>query len=336
MSANPYLFIVGCSRSGTTLLQQMTDAHRSLAIVPETRWFARWWEKRYGVDDEGRVTPDLVERLLAKHRLFRDVGVGITKEELLELAERGVQYADFVSHVLDRYGEARGRPLVGNKTPGYVRRIPVLRELWPRVRFVHLVRDGRDVFVSARSWRKYPKLAQRFPTWSDDPAGTAALWWEWDVRLGREAGAEAGPDVYYEMRYEDLVAGPEGMCRDLCGFLDLPYDEAMVRHHEGRVRGDERAAVKHPNLIRPVTAGLRDWRDDMDPREMERFEAVAGGLLDELGYERAFPRPSEEALAAAARLRARFDKQPVPRRWGDHEDPRPGALLPVRSEPLAS
>jgi hypothetical protein len=321
MERGPFFFIVGCSRSGTTLLQHMMNAHAQIAVIPETRWFVRWFEKRYGLTPDNVVTPDLVARLLQKHRLLRDVDVGIRPEELYELVGSGRQilYPNFVSYIFSRYAEVRGKPFVGNKTPGFVRSLRTMHALWPEAKFVHIIRDGRDVCLSIiekrRKKQKRAKPGGRFATWDEDPVTTAALWWEWDVRLGQEAGVEIGPPWYYELRYEALVTEPEATCAALCEFLGVPDDDAMVRYHEGRVTSDARLAEKHPGLQMPATPGLRDWRTEMPPEDVERFEAAAGGLLDETGYPRAFPRPSPAVLEHAERLRRRFQGRPLPRRW---------------------
>jgi hypothetical protein len=157
-------------------------------------------------------------------------------------------------------------------------------------------------------WNRAGKTTGRFATWDEDRLTTAALWWERFVRLGREAGAMLGPRLYLELRYERLVAEPAGSCADLCAFLDLPYEETMLRFHEGRTKADSELSAK--KAWRPVTAGIRDWRSQMSPADVERFEAAAGGLLEELGYPRAFPRPSAKAMEHAARLRRAFSEDP--------------------------
>src|SRR5207253_853324 len=123
-------------------------------------------------------------------------------------------------------------------------------------RIVHLIRDGRDVYLSLLQWRdeKQARTIGRFPTWATDPAITAGLWWEWHVRLGMEAATRLGPDRYHEVRYEDLVADPPAACRRLCSFLGLPYDASMLRFHERHARRGA-APRRGPGL--PITPGLR-------------------------------------------------------------------------------
>jgi hypothetical protein len=307
-SRNPVLFVVGCPRSGTTLLRRMLDAHPILAMTPETHWIPIWFEQGIGVTCDGLVGPDIVSRLLAYPK-FRRTGVG--RDELESLLTDGpVTYSGFVSGFFDLYGHARGKDLVGDKTPGYVRRLFLLHELFPQARFVHLIRDGRDVCLSAINWPKVVNLARRFPTWNEQPAVTAALWWEWHVRAGRAEGRSLGPALYRELRYEELVADPARVCGELCSFLGLPYEEAMLHFHEGRTRSDPGLDAKKAWL--PPTPGLRDWRSEMSADDVERFEAAAGGLLGELGYERSSSRPGQEALELAERVRDQFAERVRP------------------------
>ena len=314
---NPYAFFVGCPRSGTTLLGRIGDAHPELAVIHETRWIADRWEKGTGLTREGHVTPVLLASL-REHPRFAKLGIDPAMVGgLLAAGDEPVTYADFVTTLFDLCGELRHKRLVGDKTPRYVRSIPTLSKLWPHAKFVHLIRDGRDVCLSVLEWRKG---APNFSTWDEDPVSTTAFWWEWQVRLGREAGAALGPDRYHELRYESLVADPERECVTLCGFLGLRYDPAMLRFHEARMREDPGLDAKR--AWRPVTSGLRAWESQLPVADVVRFEAAAGPLLNELGYARAAPSPPDEQVERAQRLRRAFAddvrsrRRPVPAAWG--------------------
>jgi hypothetical protein len=298
---NPYVFIVGCPRSGTTLLRHIVSAHPQIVITPEAHWIPLWFERRKGLTPEGLVTSELIPELLAhaKFAMFR-----LGAEGLMSLLEGGqpTSYASFVTAIFDLYGMARGKKLVGNKTPDSVRRMHTLHALWPHARFVHLIRDGRDTALSLMNWPKVRnKKPGTFATWKDDPVSTAALWWELNVRRGREAGQSVGPELYREMRYESLVAHPKQECAALCEFLGLAYDEAMLRYHETLGKVEPSPAARHD--WQPITSGLRDWRTQMPSDDVERFEAATGALLTELGYPRAFPQPRPERLEMASRVR---------------------------------
>jgi hypothetical protein len=316
---NPYVFIVGCPRSGTTLLQRLVDGHASLAVTPETHWIPRWFEKRgaKGVTPEGLATRKLMRKLLANPR-FLEMGIGGDELERLFGGGKRVPYPCFVSGLFDLYGQKRGKPLVGDKTPGYARSLGTLHALWPRARFVHLIRDGRDVCLSLLSWErargwKADEGAARFGVWAEDRACAAALWWEWHVRLAREAGGTLGPALYYELRYESLITRPAEECARLCAFLALPYEGTMLERYESRVRTEAGEDGKHP--WRPITPGLRDWRSHMAAEDIELFEAAAGGLLEDLGYPRAAPGAGPEAGRYAGEARARWAREARLRRY---------------------
>jgi hypothetical protein len=298
---DPYLFIVGCARSGTTLVHRIVDAHPEIAITPEMHWITRQFKSRNGL-----VASELVSEL-SGHKRFAQFEIPREEFEGLLGSGEALPYPTFLRRVFGLYGQINNKPLVGNKTPAYVRSIPTFHALWPDAKFVHIIRDGRDVCMSILNWKKAERTAGRYASWEEDPVSTTALWWERKVRKGREDGAALGPGLYHEMLYEDLVDDPERECKRLCEFLGVPYDDAMIRFHEGRERVKPGRGAKSAWLR--VTSGLRDWRTQMCTGDVERFEAAVGDLLEELGYERAVPNPSSEALEQAARIREAFTRE---------------------------
>jgi hypothetical protein len=314
---NPYVFLVGCPRSGTTLLQRIVDAHPEIAVINEAQWVPQWWERRVGIAPDGTVTPRLVRELIAHRRFSR---LELDAERVEELVQDGhpKHYARFVTELFDLHGQVKGKRLVGEKSPGYVRHLPSLNALWPQTKIVHLIRDGRDVSLSALDWKKSVRMVGRYSTWEEDRVATAALWWEWHVRLGRDAAGLFEPERYCELRYESLVADPEGGCAKLSAFLGVSYDDAMLRFHEGRQRVKPGRASKAAWL--PVTPGLRRWEEQMRSGDVARFEAAAGPLLEELGYPRVASLSGQQ-VRSSARLReafaddARARRRAVPEAW---------------------
>jgi Sulfotransferase family len=276
---NPYLFVVGCPRSGTTLLRRILNAHADIAIPRrEQHWVTRYFKKKKRLTPEGLITPQLIEKLSVRDCL---TDIGITRDDLVQISKTSIEYPKFVQGIYELYRTRHGKKFVGDKTPGNVLDILLLKQFWPWAKFVHIIRDGRDIYLSTAEWEKLEHLKSLYPIWSDAPVLTAAAWWKWHIDAGKEAKAVLDSSEYYEIKYEDLVSNSETEMRKLCEFLELPYNESMLHFHEGKtVEGKD---AKHS--WRPITPGLRDWRKQMTTEDRLAFESIAGKVLQDLGYE---------------------------------------------------
>jgi Sulfotransferase family len=283
----PAPFVVGVGRSGTTLLRMMLDAHPELAIPAETHFRPELIEQ----DAAGASTADLVDAVTAA-RTWGDFG--LEQAQLADAAARdGAQGAAGVARAFYRLcAEARGKPRWGDKTPGYVKRMRPIAGALDEARFVHLIRDGRDVALS--------RLARGMGT-DKTIAEVAELWRRRIERARRQAKRLRGR--YLELRYEDLVAEPGPVLRRVCELVELGYDPAMLDYHAGAGErlaelgdlapvesrtarpGTERAAA-HALTTQPPSGGrVGAWRTEMRPADQAAFEAVAGDLLRELDYD---------------------------------------------------
>lgn len=280
----PPFFVVGSARSGTTLLRLMLNAHRDVAVPPESRFVVELWTGTEHV----RVRELLPK--LAAHPRFQtwDLPIEMVEHELNGLDE--VPYATALEAPYRAYARVNGKARWGDKTPRYVEHIPLLARLWPDARFVHLVRDGRNVALSYADVPFGPKTVVK-----------AAELWAGRVRMGLEAGRALGGDRYLEIRYEDLVDDAEGEANDLCEFLGLEFDSGMLDYTE-RARGAvlPRAKKYNPHVAERPISKVRSWEESMPDAHVEVFEAVAGDVLSELGYERRHPRPGPRARLTAA------------------------------------
>jgi hypothetical protein len=293
------VFVVGCPRSGTTLVQRMLDSHPLLAVANDTHFIPRALAgEGVGPGVDPPLTPALVERVRTYHRFPR---LGLSDEAVSEAARGSRTYGELVVALYSRLAARRGKPLAGEKTPDYVRHLPLLANLFPWSKIVHVIRDGRDVALSALGWAREDKGPGRYELWRTEPVAVCALWWRWLVDSGRRDGAGLAGS-YRELRYEDLVADPDPQLRATCEYLDLPFAPEMARYFEGRTRSDPGLSAKRAWL--PPTTGLRNWRREMDARDVQLFEAIAGDLLAELGYPRRFETVSPQIVGLAERCTA--------------------------------
>jgi hypothetical protein len=252
-----------------------------VAVVNETYWVPRKFRERTGLTRDGHVTRALIDKLMASPKFDR---MGLSVDDLTRLmpSHVAITYDRYVSSLFDLYATRRGKPLAGDKSPGYVRRMAQLHELLPSARFMHIIRDPRDLCLSMLEWSSGENTAGQFGTWAEDPVTSTALYWRLSVGLGRQCGAQLGGDIYHEVRYENLVASPERTVTRLCTFLGIPYDPRMTRYHEGKTRLKPGRSSKAQWL--PVTPGLRNWANQLPVEAIERIETVTGDLMADVGY----------------------------------------------------
>jgi hypothetical protein len=286
----PFPFIVGRGRSGTTLLRAMFDSHPDVAIPPESHFVVGLSLSNDLYLSDGFASDVFLRKLLAREHFRR---WELPTEDVRAAFDDGVDgYADAIRRVYSIYAAQHGKRRYGDKTPSHVLHVSYLAQMFPEGRFIHVIRDGRNGALSYVKERFGPKTV-----------GEAAIWWKRAVVSGRNAGRRLGEGRYREIRYETLVESPEATLRDLSEFIDVSFDEAMLRYFD---RADEILAgpaidpSAHQNLYRAPTANIRDWRQEMSRSDVALFEAIAGDLLSELGYERAMTK-----VPVSARVHAR-------------------------------
>jgi len=292
-AAAPAPFIVGVPRSGTTMLRLMLDAHSELAIPPETYFVTNLIEAA-----DGGATADQLATVLVEHRRWGDLG--LDEAELRErMRARGERPSggDAVRAAFELYAEAQGKPRWGDKTPAYLTNIREIGAALPEARFVHLIRDGRDVALSILAMPERDR-----PMRNPDSIGVVATRWRRRIERARRQAEDVSH--YTEVRYEELVSDPEGILRGVCEFLDLPFEEVMLESHEGARRRLEemnrdlagrgelpaqpasgRLAPHALAAEAPRRERIAAWRNEMSPEQVSEFEAEAGEMLRELGYE---------------------------------------------------
>jgi hypothetical protein len=281
------IFVLGCGRSGTTLLRLMLNSHPRIAIPGETWYFPELHAERERVADwpEAEWRDRLTEKLTGLS-VFPELGITqmVLREQLESLSRD--DWPSVVASVNLAFAHAEGKPRWGDKTPGYVRCLPVLKALFPAAAILHVIRDGRDVALSF--------LEQRF-----GPTGIleGADYWRADVELGRLDGPRLFGNTYHEVRYEELVADPARVLAEVCTAIGESYDPAMLEYHGSahRYLNDEQRWHDRTKSA-PDQKRTERWRTEMKRDDEALFELAAGRLLETLGY----PRTRHRSLGAYA------------------------------------
>jgi Sulfotransferase family len=285
----PFPIVVGCPRSGTSLLAVMLDGHPDIAFPPETAFLKHVVKLAGDAETQRRRFVDIVTADRTPISNWSDFGLDRKAFEARIAALSPFTPAAGVRAFYAMYAASQGKPHSGEKTPDNIFVMRELGALLPEAHFIHVIRDPRD---TALSWRK---------TWFAPSQDFAVLGqaWRHHVEIGRAAGATLAH--YVETRYEDLVTTPQAELGRLCAFLGIDFAPAMLdtapqgaarlarikgrTHVSGRVVTREDRTSIHLNLARPPQkerAGA--WRRDMNAADRAAVEQGAGPLLAELGY----------------------------------------------------
>jgi hypothetical protein len=288
------LILLGVSRSGTTLLRVILDRSPGIAI-PDESFFVPLLARRHGRTVDAQRFLDDIARITT----IREWGVSLA--DVSARVDSDMPTGEAIAAIYEAYAARAGKPRWGDKTPMYMRHLPLLEELFPDAQYVHLIRDGRD---AALSFLQMP--AGTFTrTWAHPttPARFACLWRK-EVGDARALGRRVGAPRYLAVRYEDLIADPEAAIRAICSFAAIAFEPAML-DYTGAV--DVAAKPHQQRLLTPPTSGVRSWSEEMSSDDVAAFESIAGDLLGELGYEvGTAARPDPRTTAARAWYDARL------------------------------
>lgn len=271
-------FIIGSGRSGNTLMRLLLVEGGEVTIPPES-YFLPTLYRRFSVlrelpwDDLCRLLVDDLFSYPGFSHWKLDRASLLARLQALPHSRRTL--ADFIDQVYRTYGEASqsGFRRWGDKTPKNVAYLQQLDHVFPHARYIHMVRDGRDVVPSYVRAGIYdtPEEAARF--WAD--AVDHAL------RFGRRVG----PERYLEVRYERLVTEPAAELEKACAHLGIGYDPKMLDYWKHATRHGDTTESHHRNLQNPISpASVGKWRTALDVETLDRIMPVLRPGLERLGY----------------------------------------------------
>lgn len=254
-SDEPLVIVGGCPRSGTTLLQMMLKVHdnidgpyREVCLFEDT-------VKRAKLSKEFDLAEEEVERIWKS-----------SDSDVMS----------FWDGLFSLYREIRGIRRILLKAPKSIFLAERLFRHFPEMKFVHIIRDGRDAAVSMQRYF----LKQQGKSF---PFSYGAKTWAASIRTGQLLRRHH--DAYFEVQYEDLIENPEDTMIKLFEFLKEPdYSIERVVNFNRHIEADQVATHKE-HLSSPINStAVSRWRTEMSAAQIQEFQAVAGNELVELGY----------------------------------------------------
>ena len=273
----PPVFIVGCARSGTTLLRLMLSAHSRISISSEGAYIYRLRSRlaSYGDLSDLRHLKTLHEDLVPLLETERFLSVP-SFDQLLDWVE---QFGPDVRSIIRFYGTWQARiegkerlAWWGDNAPYHVYHIPFFNHLFPPSKVIFMIRDPRDAFASSKVALGY-----------DVHRAVGA--WEKSLLDGALAESYLGPERVRQLKYEDLVMAPRARLQDLCAFLGVEYEEAMFSYHHSDAAKAVAQLDHHKNLLRPVfTSSIGRYREVLTREEIATIHRRLYSPMTCLGY----------------------------------------------------
>jgi hypothetical protein len=300
---NRPVFVLGCPRSGTTVLYHMLLSAGDFAVYRSESNVFNLLAPRFGGMRSASDRRQLMHYWL-RSLLFRVSGLDAAQIETKIEAECHCA-GDFLRIVMEEVARAQKVRRWADCTPEHLLYMKHIKRQIPDALFIHIIRDGRDVALSyiKQGW------AHPLPWDGDERLAFAGLYWEWMVQKGREQGKLLGQD-YREVRFEELVTNPHQTLLQLGEFIehDLDYE---------RIRRAGIGSVSQPNSsfggesegpFNPVAR----WKTKFSSEQKVAFESVVGDFLEELEYPVATER---RRSIRAARLRSTYLPTFETKRW---------------------
>jgi hypothetical protein len=281
--ATPIFFIIGRARSGTTLLKALLDAHPNVIVPVECAFLLNLY-KKYGKKknwDAGLLTT--FGKDLLNEPAFNLLHIDQTRlEERLRNCAGKNTYANVCRQVYEScqsFYAKKEITLLGDKNPGYSLYIKQLLEIYPEAKFIHIIRDYRDNIVSML----------RVDYEAHIVSSLAYRWKYYNIQI--EKAKKKHPDIFFTVRYEDLVLNTAHYLKEICVFFGISYTEKMLSFQEKKddfyAHYPKDVFLKyHKSIFDPIDSSKSGkWKEVLSARQIRIAETVAGGYGKKFGYE---------------------------------------------------
>jgi hypothetical protein len=267
-------FIVGCPRSGTTLLATIIDRHSAVCVPPETN-FGVFVDKNADLRSQGGLRPSTHDEFFARLKEApRFIDLGIPHERFLTVFKLGeASFQNAFDSMLSVYTQESKKQFCVEKTPQHLHFVSTLNEWYPNARFIHVIRDGRDVALSLRKV-KFGQILLK----------NGCLSWKQSIAKAKEFKRQLG-ERWLDIRMEDLISDPIGTVQQAMKFLELPFEpHQLSTDTPTRVfrewEGDWKAESQKP--INPEKIAI--FRKEATAPEIRLMDMIMRKELAQLDY----------------------------------------------------
>jgi hypothetical protein len=253
----------------------MLDSHSRIAIPYESHFFVSYYQK-YKVGSLGSKDEvlALAQQILSEPPLRRwDVTIHLEELHL----ENCTNLPTVIGEIFRTYAEKCGKEIWGDKSPPYTQYVYILDKMFPTARYIHLIRDGRDVALSLMG-----------KSWGPGDFVSSMEYWARNIACARRMLYMLPEDRFLEVRFEQLVAEPEVEMKRIISFLGVSFEPAMISAYTKKASKKVGALIDsiHPHLKEaPSQDQAFKWKHQLKAADQALAYEIAGSELEELGYE---------------------------------------------------
>lgn len=261
-------FIVGCGRSGTTLLKTILNVHQDIAVTPETFFygsivrgernnqldinakidfvFNKWWMKDFGLDKHD--VEDNLDKIICKN-----------------------DWDTVFLSIMKAYANKYNVKYVGEKTPAHMSRAQYFLETFVGSKVICIFRDPRAVYNS------YKKT-------NVGTVSVVNVINEWKNAYNMHSQIKQY-DGYISVRYEDLVESPEEVIKKIIGFIGVDFDPSLLNFHERHGSGFSPEQAHHANTLKPLfNDSVHEWKKHLNKYQVGLVEERLSAEMHDIGY----------------------------------------------------
>lgn len=283
----PIFFILARGRSGSTLLKTMLDANPNISVPDESR-FVQYLYYKYG-----KVREFSKDKIMAFYDDITscyetpDFDKELLKKELLK-HENTAAFSTLCKTAylcINSVFEKSEIKIIGDKNPRYSFFAPALLKIFPEARFIHLTRDYRDSTLSF-----YKVKGMDFE--KKNAAFLAFKWKYYNKQILKFKSKH--PELFFTVKYEELVKFPEEKLKDICKFLSVDFHADMLDYHSVLLQGETDLINNnfkkiHSALLQPLNDDkIGIWKNEMTVSDVKISDSIVGKYAELSGYERKY------------------------------------------------
>jgi hypothetical protein len=275
----PFLFIMGSGRNGSTLLSAILNNHPGICIPPEHNIIPV--AIRYWYTHPFRTWNDMTEHVCGFLRRPSQWSLDIAaiQKDLLAAPASERNVTCILRSIYGYFAQLQGKvnPVFGDKTPSNTFYIKSIKKHFPASRIVFLVRDPRDVIAS------FLKANEQYYS---DRFGFMIWRWKNSIEKYKALSKHYPADVML-LKYEDLVSDPQKEVNAIIKLLGLASAPGLLNNYGANLEFlGVNDASHHQNILNPIsTASIGAWRDTLTNEQAGRIEKKLGARMRKLGYE---------------------------------------------------